>query len=114
MRRPLSSKPELYSESMVVDAAGISVKVETQYPGRSPFSKTRGGTPALLIRMKHSLNASLIVSDSCRCKIIGFNSYVVHEPPWYGTVRPVVWEDGGGDSASCPMGESDARRSAVR
>ena len=22
------------------------------------------------------------------------------EPPWYGTVCPVVWEDGGGDPAS--------------
>ena len=25
------------------------------------------------------------------------------EPPWYGTVCPVVWEDGGGDPASYPM-----------
>jgi len=26
-----------------------------------------------------------------------------HEPPWYGTVCPVVWEDGGGNPASYPM-----------
>ena len=25
------------------------------------------------------------------------------KPPWYGTVRPVVWEDGGGDPASYPL-----------
>ena len=25
------------------------------------------------------------------------------EPPWYGTVCPVVWEDGGGDPASYPI-----------
>jgi len=25
------------------------------------------------------------------------------EPPWYGTVRPVVWEDGGSNPASYPM-----------
>ena len=31
------------------------------------------------------------------------DSDVRHEPPWYGTVRPVVWEDGGGNPASYPM-----------
>jgi hypothetical protein len=25
------------------------------------------------------------------------------EPPWYGTVCPVVWEDGGSDPASYPI-----------
>jgi hypothetical protein len=28
---------------------------------------------------------------------------VVHEPPWYGTVCPVVWEDGGCEAPSYPM-----------
>jgi len=28
---------------------------------------------------------------------------VLHEPPWYGTVCPVVWEDGGSNPASYPM-----------
>lgn len=27
----------------------------------------------------------------------------LQEPPWYGTVCPVVWEDGGGDPASYPI-----------
>ena len=31
-------------------------------------------------------------------------SFVLHEPPWYGTVCPVVWEDGGSNPASYPMG----------
>ena len=35
MRRQISSKPEPYPESMDVDAAGISVKVNAHYPGRS-------------------------------------------------------------------------------
>ena len=35
VRRPLSSKPEPYPESMDVYAAGISVKVNAHYPGRS-------------------------------------------------------------------------------
>ena len=41
--------------------------------------------------------------DSCRCLInfAGFN--VLHEPPWYGTVCPVVWEDGGRKAPSYPM-----------
>ena len=30
-------------------------------------------------------------------------SFVLHEPPWYGTVCPVVWEDGGSNPASYPM-----------
>ena len=29
------------------------------------------------------------------------------KPPWYGTVHPVVWEDGGGDPASYPLGAPD-------
>ena len=32
-------------------------------------------------------------------------SFVLHEPPWYGTVCPVVWEDGGSNPASYPMRE---------
>ena len=28
---------------------------------------------------------------------------MVHEPPWYGTVRPVVWEVGGSDPVSYPI-----------
>ena len=31
---------------------------------------------------------------------------VQHEPPWYGTVCPVVWEDGGGNPASYPIMQS--------
>ena len=30
-------------------------------------------------------------------------SFVLHEPPWYGTVCPVVWEDGGSNLASYPI-----------
>ena len=37
-------------------------------------------------------------------------SFVLHEPPWYGTVCPVVWEDGGSNPASYPM--APARRSS--
>jgi hypothetical protein len=35
MRRPISSKSNSCTEGMVVDAAGISVKVGVHYPGRS-------------------------------------------------------------------------------
>jgi hypothetical protein len=35
MRRQTSSKSNTCTESFDVDAAGISVKVEAQYPGRS-------------------------------------------------------------------------------
>ena len=28
------------------------------------------------------------------------SSTIQHEPPWYGTVCPVVWEDGGSNPAS--------------
>ncbi len=31
------------------------------------------------------------VLDTVRCLV------VLHEPPWYGTVCPVVWEGAGGD-----------------
>ncbi len=41
--------------------------------------------------------------DSCRCSISYTNFNVQHEPPWYGTVCPVVWEDGGGNPASYPI-----------
>ncbi|MGE5484175.1 MAG: hypothetical protein ACM3X4_04030 [Ignavibacteriales bacterium] len=34
MRRQISSKPDTCTESVDVDAAGISVKVDAQYPGR--------------------------------------------------------------------------------
>jgi len=37
MRRPLSSKSNSCTEGMVVDAAGISVKVSVHYPGRSVY-----------------------------------------------------------------------------
>ena len=41
--------------------------------------------------------------DSCHFSInsAGFN--VLREPPWYGTVCPVVWEDGGREPPSYPM-----------
>ena len=35
MRRPISSKSSTCTESIDVNAAGISVKVSAQYPGRS-------------------------------------------------------------------------------
>ena len=35
MRRRISSKSDTCTESLDVDAAGISVKVSAQYPGRS-------------------------------------------------------------------------------
>jgi len=35
MRRHVSSKSDTCTESLNVDAAGISVKVRAQYPGRS-------------------------------------------------------------------------------
>jgi hypothetical protein len=35
MRRPISSKSNTCTESLYVDAAGISVKVSAHYPGRS-------------------------------------------------------------------------------
>ena len=31
------------------------------------------------------------------------SSTIQQEPPWYGTVCPVVWEDGGSNPASYPM-----------
>ena len=43
MRRPISSKSDTYTESLNVDAAGISVKVSAHYPGRSvSLSRTTG------------------------------------------------------------------------
>ena len=39
-------------------------------------------------------------------------SFVLHEPPWYGTVCPVVWEDGGSNPASYPMQTFCAKRVA--
>ena len=38
MRRQISSKSNTCTESCDVDAAGISVKVSAQYPGRSDFA----------------------------------------------------------------------------
>lgn len=35
MRRQLDSKPKIYPEGMDVNVAGISVKVNAHYPGRS-------------------------------------------------------------------------------
>jgi len=40
MRRPLSSKSNICTESMDVDAAGISGKVSVHYPGISVKKKT--------------------------------------------------------------------------
>ena len=31
------------------------------------------------------------------------DSRALHEPPWYGTVRPVVWEVGGSNPAAYPI-----------
>jgi hypothetical protein len=40
---------------------------------------------------------------SFRCSIGTDASRALHEPPGYGTVCPVVWEDGGGDLGDCPI-----------
>ncbi|SEO48727.1 hypothetical protein SAMN04490369_11113, partial [Vreelandella aquamarina] len=32
---------------------------------------------------------------------------VLHEPPWYGTVCPVVWEGAGGDPGPYPIKHSE-------
>ena len=37
-------------------------------------------------------------------------SFVLHEPPWYGTVCPVVWEDGGSNPASYPIAPATVLR----
>ena len=41
--------------------------------------------------------------DSRLCKHIGSVFVMLREPPWYGTVCPVVWEDGGSNPASYPI-----------
>ncbi len=46
---------------------------------------------------------SLIVLGLCHCWINCTDSSVLHEPPWYGTVCPVVWEVGGGNPATYPI-----------
>jgi len=35
---------------------------------------------------------------------------VLHEPPWYGTVCPVVWEVGGCNPASYPIVFGDIKK----
>ncbi len=42
MRRPRTLKSETCIEGVVVDAAGISVKVSAHYPGRSPALSASG------------------------------------------------------------------------
>jgi len=39
----------------------------------------------------------------CRCYIGIVIFSALYEPPWYGTVCPVVWEDGGSNPASYPI-----------
>ncbi len=53
--------------------------------------------------MRRSRSGILPLWVSCHCKIVYFGFNVVREPPWYGTVCPVVWEDGGGNPASYPI-----------
>src|SRR5690554_6064894 len=50
-----------------------------------------------------SESRSLTNLDSCRCSISIDNSRALHEPPWYGTVCPVVWEVGGSNPATYPI-----------
>ena len=38
-----------------------------------------------------------------RRSIIVSSTIQQQEPPWYGTVCPVVWEDGGSNPASYPI-----------
>lgn len=64
MRRPISSKSGTCTESMDVNAAGISVKVSVHYPGRSrrllaQLLRLKGGrksgeksAEAILVRQK--------------------------------------------------------------
>jgi hypothetical protein len=40
---------------------------------------------------------------SCHFLINSESFNVLHEPPWYGTVCPVVWEDGGREPPSYPV-----------
>ena len=40
---------------------------------------------------------------SARTKNFYPQTNVLCEPPWYGTVCPVVWEDGGSNPASYPI-----------
>jgi hypothetical protein len=80
MRRHISSKSGTCTESLYVYAAGISVKVRAHY-------STSLGEPV---------------------KFLGCLRRIVYRwngrfPAVYGTVRTVVWEDGGGDSASYPI-----------
>ena len=42
-----------------------------------------------------------VVSTHCWTNGEDYNSS--HEPPWYGTVRPVVWEVGGSNPATYPI-----------
>jgi hypothetical protein len=44
-----------------------------------------------------------MVWGSCHFLINSASFNVLHEPPWYGTVCPVVWEDGGRESPSYPI-----------
>lgn len=53
--------------------------------------------------MPRSGRLGSIVWDWCRYWAQCDVSSVYHEPPWYGTVCPVVWEDGGSNPASYPM-----------
>src|SRR5690625_5296771 len=50
-----------------------------------------------------SESRSLTNLDSCRCSISIDDSRALHEPPWYGTVCPVVWEVGGSNPATYPI-----------
>ena len=48
MRRHISSKPETYTESMDVDVAGISGKVNAHYPGRSVLDSGQKSAEAIV------------------------------------------------------------------
>jgi hypothetical protein len=49
------------------------------------------------------LNLTLTAVVFCHCWNSADASSLLYEPPYYGTVRTVVWEEGGGDSASYPV-----------
>jgi len=52
--------------------------------------------------------------DSWLCRHNGNVFVMLREPPWYGTVCPVVWEDGGSNPASYPMPSQGEVRCCVQ
>ena len=66
MRRRISSKSDTCTESLGVDAAGISVKVRAHYPGRSATLSRVVGTTAAERRGEEDAEVSRGHSSSFR------------------------------------------------